>query len=1081
MAGASRLLSALTVDLGKDGVWSIRALASPIPRLAALTLLLMALPVTPLIVTAGGAEEDPGLTLSAGETAWAELVAGRPQDAARRAAAALGEDPGDPRSAAVLAMATVGSGQGDPELRVAELLTLTASDDDTTAAARIGLGLIAAEAGDLLAAETAYRSALAAAEAAADVSAQQVAQEQLAVVLIQMSRPPEAIAAAEAALQLARQLERPLATVFAQLTLGRALVRTRDIDRSTAELEAARSAAVPLSLDLWRGDAAIALSVLSLWRVDLDTALELRQEALAAYQRAGDLAKQARAQHYIATIHLRRGHLSQALLDLTGALELARVADDADEQSGCLGELAAISFYLGDLNRALAQYREAERLTAHPYRLGFLRVNIGSILAHRGDHEQALAQFESALEVIRQIGDHRNEAGALAAMGHSLYELDRWDEALSRLDEAIAVARQWELVDYEAYAQYYKSYALTLRGDDAAAAPVAATADSLARRSGFFDIVESVLVLRARIERRQGDEVAALAHLEEALEVVRTVRRHSGGSQAVQSGFFSEVAQTYTETIDLLYHLYLRAAAEDQEAGGPPAAAYAEQAFALAQEAKARSLLDLLGEAEVDLRSRADPRYRAQEAALLEQIATLSAELDATDAADAEKADRLEVEIAEQENRLQALETELRVADPRYAELRYPAPSSLADVQSEVLRPNEALLEYALGDSASYVWLVTSESFVFAQLPPRAEIEERLRELLPLLRDYNLLGPDPTYFVTPARLLHRDLIESVGPLPAGIDRLLMAPDGILHYLPFEALLTRDVTRPSWAESGFTDLPYLIQDRDVVYVPSVSVLQRLRAASSGDSRDTADKVLLVGDPLRAAGLQESIVARAAGVDLTDALPHAAAELEALSEIVGPERCVLLTGAEANSERLRIAGADGPYASIHFAVHGLFNEQRPQYSGLVLSPTTGTDDDGFLTTAEIFGLELDCRQVVLAACSSALGQLVTGEGLVGMTRGFFYAGADRVVAALWAVPGVTTALLMGSFYEGLVVPGYTGDDGAVGDTAGDTAGNAAAALARAKRRLIAGHAPGAPTDVALAHPYFWAAFVMAGNDD
>jgi CHAT domain-containing protein len=191
-----------------------------------------------------------------------------------------------------------------------------------------------------------------------------------------------------------------------------------------------------------------------------------------------------------------------------------------------------------------------------------------------------------------------------------------------------------------------------------------------------------------------------------------------------------------------------------------------------------------------------------------------------------------------------------------------------------------------------------------------------------------------------------------------------------------------------------------------------------------------------------------------------LPDADRELDALAAIAGARRTVRLTGARATLPALETAAAAGRYASVHFATHGLFNEKRPQYSGLILSPDPAGGDDGFVTVSEVFGLALDCDQVVLSACSTALGEEVTGEGVVGLTRAFLFAGAQRVVAALWEVAGSETADLMELYYEHLA----EGQD-------------AALALSLAKRDLAAGKGTGGGP---RPHPYFWSPFVLVGAE-
>jgi CHAT domain-containing protein len=430
---------------------------------------------------------------------------------------------------------------------------------------------------------------------------------------------------------------------------------------------------------------------------------------------------------------------------------------------------------------------------------------------------------------------------------------------------------------------------------------------------------------------------------------------------------------------------------------------------------------------------------------------------------------RIEAEIARLEQEMDLLEAELRQADPRYAELRYPRPSTLAEVQDQVLEAGELLLEYALGDSASYLFAVTKTSFRFCRLPARPTLEAQVHQLLPMLRDYNILGDDPTYFVAAACTLGRNVLAPVLAELTRADEVIIAPGGILHYLPFEALLIDAHASPESAtpsRSKFADLPYLALVADVAYVPSVSALARLRAgASTAGTTPTAD-LLLVGDPEPPPTGEQSIFAQAVGSGATVALPHGAEEIAGLRSLYPGPRSVVLSKAKATLAEIKRGSERGPYRFVHFAAHGIFNEQRPQYSGLLLSSDDTTGDDGFLTTTEVFGLDLECEQVVLSSCASALGEHVSGEGLVGLTRGFMYAGAQSVLAALWDVAGWSTAAFMADFYTDLA---RTPDHDRVH------------ALAEAKRRMIKGNSDtaGAQGEITLAHPYFWAAFVLMGD--
>lgn len=821
------------------------------------------------------------------------------------------------------------------------------------------------------------------------------------------------------------------AAAFCDLQLGRALVHTRQVQEAAAALGRARDEARTRDIPLWVGDACIALSVLDRWAMDLDSSLAHRREALAAYRAIGYAKGIARAQHYIGTIHVFRGELTRALQVLQEALETAREADFRVEIAGSLADLAGVNLLLGDFRSAELQYEEAARLTSNPWRRGQLANNLGALLAKEGQHAAAIGRFEEALDLMRQVGDRRLQAEILLSLGRSQYELRDFANGVAHLDSAIVLAREWQVPVAEAYALQYKGCAMLDQDRLDEAVRYLEQAETLAADTGFFDIREACLWARALVDRRSGDLPAALARLREAVRLVDDVRRRSAGSAEVQSGYFSQTRRTFDELIDLLYELH----------GNEPGAGYDEQALAVVQQAKARGFLDQLREAEVDLRSLADPQVQQRERELLERIAAL------------EQQEGGAARIAELETELKLLEADLRRSDPRYAELKYPRPCTLAEARDRVLQPGELLLEYHLGQNASYLWAISPDHFAFHRLPPADEITRQVEDLLPMLHDYNLLGDDAAWFTAQAVPL-ADLL--LGPERDRIQasrRVIVAGDGILHTLPFAALPVSATTA-----RDFSELPYLVRYAEVVSTPSLSALQRLReAATSSTAR--GEGLLLVGRPrpehVRGAG----VFARAAGVEDLDEVPFALEEIAGITAAWGAGRVEVLAGPEATVENLQAAAAR-PHRVLHFTTHGLYNARRPLYSGLVLEPGPGSDS--FLAVNEIFGLDLPVRQVVLSACSSALGRQIGGEGLVGMSRAFLYAGARSVLAAAWDVAGSSTASFMAAYYEQQIAH----QEGP------------AAALARTQRRMIAGELRRADGGSA-SHPAFWAPFVLTGS--
>jgi len=901
-------------------------------------------------------------------------------------------------------------------------------------------GLRELEAADPERAAAGYADLLAVAEAGGDSLGVLVALERLAQLDLAAQRAEAARPRLERSRRLAADLGQPLALARADLDLGRALIRTSEMDTAAAHLEAARAAATGFGLPGWRGDAALALSIVQRLRMDLDAALALREEAYAAYTEAGDQAGRARALHYIGTTYAMRGELTRALVKLQAGEELARACRDPEVLSGCLGDQAGIHFLTGDFSRAEAQYREASSLTQDPRRQGWYLTNLASILAFQGEHAAALPRYEEALALVRASGDRRTEATILLAIGLSRCEVGELAQGLADLDAAVAHAREYGLPLDEAKALEVKGHALLDAGRLAEALPLLATAVERADALGYFDLQESARLGLAEVARREGRLDEAQVHLERAVTTVLQVRRRSGGSATVQSGYFSQAGGSFDALVDVLYE---RSLAE-------PAAGHAERAWEVAQQGRARWLLDLLAETEVDLRLRADPSYRERETAILTGIAGLEERR----AAAPDSAAAFDAEIRHLESRLDVLEAELRAADPRYANLRYPQPLSLAQLRASVLRPGEAVLEYQLGERHSHVWFISRDRFVLRRLPAEAEIAALVRALLPLLRDPDLTGAAAAWYAAPARDVARAILDPVFADLAGTARLIVVPDGVLHYLPLDALPVRDATA-----DRYDQLAWLVDEVDVAVTPSVSALAQLRGLPPLSA--AAAPLLVLADPALPSPDSASVFARAAGAAGLSPVPGAAREAERLVAIAGP-RARAFTGATATADRLRPdASLPGPWRSIHLATHGLFNEERPQYSGLVLA--AGPDDDGFLDVAEIFALDLDCDQVVLSACSSALGEALAGEGLVGLSQAFLYAGARSVVAALWDVGGEGAADFMAAYYERLAAAGPR---------------SRVQALA-ATKRAFARDGGATPGGVPLAHPGVWAAFATIGD--
>jgi CHAT domain-containing protein len=405
------------------------------------------------------------------------------------------------------------------------------------------------------------------------------------------------------------------------------------------------------------------------------------------------------------------------------------------------------------------------------------------------------------------------------------------------------------------------------------------------------------------------------------------------------------------------------------------------------------------------------------------------------------------------------LRREIRDSNSRYAELRYPAPVSLRETKG-MLGEKTLLLEYVLGKDSSFLFAVTRDEHLVARLPGTLVLTQRINKLREAISTQPSRANLSNYWLQ-AQALYRELVAPAGRLLTGRDEIIVAADGILHYLPFNALLTP--TRDLPGEIDPVRLPYLARNYAVSYVPSASVLATMRRYN--ETPANADKMFVAyGDPsyeTRHASASRDRMRGSLNFASLRSLPrlqNSRREVERIAALYPRSAAEVFLGERATEENVKNVALDR-YRIVHFAAHGLLNEENPQFSGLLLSRPTGKKseerEDGLLQVYEIFNLKLNADLVVLSACQTGLGRAVKGEGLVGMTQAFFYAGASSVLMSLWNVEDRSTAELMIRFHRHI--------------RRGDL--DKAQALRRAQLELIG--------TTVFAHPYYWAAFSLTGD--
>ncbi len=704
---------------------------------------------------------------------------------------------------------------------------------------------------------------------------------------------------------------------------------------------------------------------------------------------------------------------SDALAILLELQQDLRVIEDARAEALVLLTMGVVRRRLGDYQGAIEAYRAVIALSEEG---GFDDLNaqalnnVGVVYIFMARPERAVPFLERALAAAPEDAD---KSDLLLSLSSAHFQQRDYEPAETYLAMAAEVA-----ADRSARAKVTKMRAdiqvRTGREEEAKAGYeiLLAEADEMEqpdlRSSAYFGFAEA--------DERLGNAAEALAYYEKAaaeLEEERGLLR----AEEDKAGYLAQTRYLYEEII----HFLTGEALEDRDG------IWAASAFEYAERGKSRAFLDQMAEALAGVSEGVDSEFQSDLAALAANMEYLRAELAG---AAPEKRAELKRSVREMEGEYERVEREMIERNPRFAAIRYPDPARLDEVQTSVLRPGELLLQYALGDSSSTLWAVTATSSQIFQLPTRPEIESQVELLRRGLQD-----PTQPVPVQQASRLYDILVAPAAGLVAEASAVVIVPDGALNYVPFEALVTD-------AQGS-----YLLERAPISYVQSASVLRQLREE---EPIEPEMELLAVGDPAFSGALETTFLR---GGQLAR-LPFSGTEVRSISSLFAPAETTVFLDEAATEEAVKRALSGSSYRFVHFATHGLVNDDRPDYSGLALA---GEGTDALLQASEIFNMRVNAELVVLSACETGLGQLVKGEGMVGLTRAFMYAGAPSVAVSLWSVSDQSTSLLMQSLYGSLR----------------DPATSKAASLRRAKLALL--------ENPETAHPFHWAPFVLVGRSE
>lgn len=743
-------------------------------------------------------------------------------------------------------------------------------------------------------------------------------------------------------------------------------------------------------------------------------ALDHYDRALSLFREVADRGGEIELLNNIGTIYSVMAEYQKALDHFEEAVTLARAERQSQLEAVCLGNIGFVYGAMGDYQTATDYYSRAldvlRAADSKPSQQVILNA-LGSYIRLQGDPRKAVGYHTEALAISRSLGNRRREALALTNLGLASAALGENHKALDYYLQAIALRQQ---VGDRAG----ESVALSAMGDLYASSGEQQKAAELYRKAldasrSVADRAKEAVALGglARVERARGNLAQARAHIESAIAIIESVRA-SVAAQELRASYLSSAQKHYEFLIDLLMR------------GKNPAAA-----LQIAERARARGLLEMLTESRANIRQGVDPALIGRERELKQlldgkaesQMRLLSARHTA------EQADAIEKEIRAITTEYRQIQSRIRATSPRYAALVEPQPLTLGDIQRRVLDSDTLLLEYSLGEDRSFLWVVAKDSMASFELPPRKEIETTARRVY---QSFSVAGSDASG-TEAAEELSRMLLAPARSL-LGNRRLVVVADGALQYVPFAAL-----PEPKSVESGKSNdyRQPMIVNHEIVTLPSASTLAVLRREFEG-RRPASALLAVLADPVfdrddprvrstvasagsaNKAAREVDKSARESGVISFDRLRSTRREAEEILSLAPKDQSLRALDFRAS---LKAATSEelSNYRIIHFASHGLLNSLHPELSGIVLSMVDerGMPQNGFLRAHEIYNLKLNADLVVLSGCQTALGKEVRGEGLMGLSRGFMYAGAQRVVASVWRVPDRATAELMKHFYKAM----------------------------------------------------------------
>jgi CHAT domain-containing protein/tetratricopeptide (TPR) repeat protein len=778
------------------------------------------------------------------------------------------------------------------------------------------------------------------------------------------------------------------------------------------------------------------------WQLnDIGEFHSLNEAALKIAKDLNHKKEQGRCLINIGLFYWKLNNYSKALTYYEKALKIAQEEKNKQSEGECFTNIGLCYLELGNFENALECFEEAllidKEMKKNDYisvdfnNLGALYRRMGLLSRNEKDFNKALNYFYNCLEITKETKDIKTETRVLNNIGSIYSEIgslyseqeknqEKYIRALKYFESGLKKAE--EIPDPELMGIILTNIGVVYYNQGKYEESTKCYEKVINLVPEREQILWETYMESARAYEKQNQ-------LEKALQCYKWSIKFIEGIRRLQDLEEFKAKYLGTEKRIDAYHYFINFLINFSQSHSEKE--YQLDAFNYLERAKARSFLERLEISQIDITQGVDPELLNQEKELEKDLSNLYIKLLPAELAPEEKNIILK-QIKEKENEIDTFEleikSEMRINNPAYADLLYPEIITIKEIQERLLDNNTVFFEYCIGKEHSYAFVITKKDLKIFPIPKRDEIKKSVSGYLTAISN-----KDNNNFQAGYELFKTIILPG---LEKNIKTIIFIPDDVLHILPFETLITNK-GKNEW----------LIKNYKIAYAPSLSSLREIIQRKKSSGKKPQKDILAIGDPYF--GLLE-----------TDSIPlsrlkYSGLEVDIISTLFSKSKQKIFLRENASEEQLKNNNL-AEYKIIHFATHSIINNNNPSQSTIVLSRGKDPNEDGFLWMREIYNLKLNSDLVTLSACETGLGELIHGEGIVGLNKGFFYAGTSAVLMSLWAVNDQASCQLMERFYRHLKSSESIMD-----------------ALRKVKLEMI--------DSGVLSHPYYWAGFIVSGKAD